>query len=96
MTDRREITRSRGLVNIRYALLDRGTYDWDAADWDAAGDCTPQWAYALEFREADATTVLALAFNCPRITPDGKSSASIAPSSAAILRFVEEQFPVAE
>lgn len=91
MTDRREITRARGLVNIRYALLDRGTYDWDAAN-----DGAPSWAYALEFVEPAGTTRLALSFENPRVTADGQRVVSIAPSAGPIQAFIDEQFPAGQ
>ncbi|MGE0606071.1 MAG: hypothetical protein AB7O62_03020 [Pirellulales bacterium] len=85
--ERREITKARGLVNIRYALLDRGTYDWNVAS-----ECQPEWAYALEFVEPAGTTRLMLSFECPRATTDGQRTVSIAPSAASLRAFVEEQF----
>lgn len=87
VVSRREITAARGLRNIRYALLDRGTYDWDRP----AG-CAPQWSDVLEFVDGDQQAAVALSIDCPGATGGEARVVALSPTAVAELRkFFEEQ-----
>lgn len=85
---RADVSTARGITNVRRALLDDGSFAWDASD-----SCRPEWTHALRFSSDDAETLLLLSFDCPRATTvAGGRTASIAPSAAALREFLEEQF----
>ena len=86
---RADVSTARGITNVRRALLDDGSFAWDAAD-----PCRPQWTHALRFSNDAAETLLLLSFECPQAAAvKVRRTASIAPSAAALREFVEEQFP---
>ena len=89
VVQRTDVSTARGITNVRRALLDDGSFNWEST-----GDaCQPEWTHALRFSTDNAQTMLLLSFDCPRTAAvDGHRTASIAPSAAALREFVEEQF----
>jgi hypothetical protein len=86
---RREITGARGLVNIRRALVDDATFDWQ----DVGDDCLPDWSDALEFSDDSGRVIVLFSFDCPRVRSlPGEAQASIGPTAAALRAFMAEQF----
>ena len=87
----RDASHSRGLVNIRQALLQDAAYNWEAAP----PETPPQWQYALRFEgDGPAVTALFSFADDPRLLREGADkSLSLDPASARVLQaFLEEQF----
>jgi len=89
-TEERDASNSRGLVNIRQALVQDAAYDWQSVQ--PAGD--EVWQYALRFEGDDPTVIVLLSFSDGRICWQGADrSIALDDASARVLRaFVEEQF----
>lgn len=58
-----DISRARGIIHARQALIEDYSYDWDRS----LADCTPQWAYVLRFSHGDRHASAAIDTNCRRL-----------------------------
>ena len=90
VAEERDASNSRGLVNIRQALVQDAAYDWQSVQ--PAGD--EVWQYALRFDEDGPTVTVLLSFSDGRIGWQGADrSVALDDASARVLRaFLEEQF----
>lgn len=61
---RRDLSKAKGLVHARTALLDDTSYDWNDR---TTGDCQPLIYHAMAFREGDQAITLAFDFGCRRL-----------------------------
>jgi len=88
-----DITRARGLVNVRNALTLDASYGWDTA----ATNCHSDWDYALRLTDGPQEVVLLLDMQCGQVRPlDGSKAAHIDPILDGLREFFSEQFPPAE
>lgn len=87
---RRDVSKTRGLVHIRDALIRDTSFAWEK---EREG-CEPQWRFALRFEQDGKDVVVALDLPCERIrlVPGGQE-ASISPSAAGVENWLEEEFP---
>ena len=54
LLSQKDISRARGLIHARQALIRDASYDWSAA----VPDLPPQWSYGLCFRDGSGQTLL--------------------------------------
>lgn len=88
VAQRVDISKARGLIHARQALIEDASFDWKLA----RGDCTPDWRYALEFRAGDRRAVIAIDMHCSRVRLlPGDREASIAPIAEGLEKFIVEQ-----
>jgi hypothetical protein len=84
----KDISRARGLSNVRHLLLNDHAYDWARAPTQGA----PVWRYALRFASGGETCTLVVDSRGEfvRLAPSGKSVCT-APAAAGLRAFLEEQ-----
>jgi hypothetical protein len=58
-----DITKARGLIHARQALIEDSSYEWNRP----RGDCGPQWSYALRFSHGEKQTTAAIDADCRRM-----------------------------
>ncbi len=95
IADERDLSKARGALHFRRALVTDDLYDWQPA-----GETPPQWrrwCYALRFREGNAELTLLLAEGCTAVATltDGEPLPVRANNtgSSPLAEFVDEQFP---
>jgi hypothetical protein len=96
---RADVSRAPGFIHLRHSLINDGSFDWEAP----AGDCQPEWDYALRFVDGQQSATVLVAINCRRAKLAGATrEVSLAiPAAArrddrdkapALQRFLEDQF----
>jgi hypothetical protein len=89
-----EISRVRGILHARQALIEDSSYDWNRS----LADCTPNWVYVLRFSHGDRHASAAIDTNCRRLRL--LETNAEAPLAEHLVRgmqtFVDEQLKVAE
>lgn len=90
LDERKDISKARGLVHMRDALIRDSGFQWDRS----RGDCPPQWAYAFRFVDDKAQVIIALDVHCKRVrlVPDGRE-ADVSPMYQGIKELVDREFP---
>ena len=79
----------RGLSNIRRALLEDGSFDWN----EPAASFSPEWRHGLGFIDGDNRVTLLFSLDCPRsIVTDRAETISIRPFAPSLAGFLNEQF----
>lgn len=92
IVEERQAAGTNGITNVRRALLDDGSFDWNAP-LDA---CRPEWTHALRFSNGAAQAVVLLSFDCPRATlAGGDIAVSTQPSAPALRAYFEDAFTAA-
>lgn len=87
ITERRDVSKARGLIHARHALLQREAFRWVIDD----PACRPNWEYALRFHHASQVATLALDFECQRVyLLERDRQAGMAPIAGGLQTFVGE------
>lgn len=91
--ERKDISKARGLVHMRDALIRDSGFQWNAS----RGDCQPQWEYAFRFADEDDELIIALDVLCRRVrlVPEGQE-ADISPMFQGIKELIDREFSAAE
>ena len=86
---KRDVSTARGVSNIRYALVQDSTFDWESP----AGKTRGAWKYALRFDDGQRASVLLFDADARRVTADVDSRwLTLDPrSSREIKAFFDEQ-----
>jgi hypothetical protein len=93
IVEERDATPSRGVANIRQALVQDAAYDWDGESLDEIMD----WQYALRFSgpgdTGDGPLTVLFSFDPPALSRDAGRSVPLDKSSAQVFKaFLDEQF----
>ena len=83
------ISRARGLINVRRGLMNDASYDWSAQPKPADGN----WRYALRFQDSKGGATILLSIDPPlAMKSDRTQCVSTRPIAKGLQAFVEEQF----
>jgi len=78
---RKDLSKTKGLVHARTALLDDHSYDWDDL---TTGDCQPRMEYAVRFSRGGEQMTLVFDFGCRGVwIVESQQHATLAPKIAA-------------
>ena len=85
----KDISRARGIVHARQALVEDASFDFQAA----RGDCEPHWQYALRFSDAGQRATVQFDFDCgrARLEESGQEVAMTPKLAAGMKKFIQEQ-----
>jgi hypothetical protein len=91
ITDTIDISKARGLIHARQALIEDSSYEWHRPP----GDCTPHWAYALRFSHDDRRATAAFDVGCRRLrlAETGAAAPLAKHFVAGMQTFVNEHLP---
>ena len=90
ISERKDVSKTRGFVHVRDALIRDAGFEWDKA----RGDCVPQWDFALDFEKGDQKAIVAIDLNCERVQlVAGGQEASIGPTMSGIKNWLDAEFP---
>jgi hypothetical protein len=88
---RRDISQARGLTNVRRALMQDASFDWN----DRTAAPSTGWDYALRFQDGDRSATLLFAIDPPRAAlQEAEEQVSTLPIAGGLRAFLEEQFVV--
>jgi hypothetical protein len=87
---RKDVSRARGLLHARDALVEDASFLWD----QPRGDCQGGWEFALRFSDGQHQSTVALDFACRRVRlMEGEQEAAVVELTAKGLReFVDRQY----
>lgn len=89
---RKDLSKTKGLVHARTALLDDHSYDWDD---QTRGDCQPMVLYGVRFTRGQEQITLVFDFGCQSVwIVETQRNAALAPKIAEGWRsFLSRQVP---
>ena len=92
--EHQDISRARGIVHARQALVEDASFDFQAA----RGDCRPRWQYALRFSDTGRRATIQFDFDCgrARLEESGQEVAMTPKLAAGMKMFIQEQLPPSE
>jgi hypothetical protein len=90
VVDERDASQSRGLINIRQALVQDAAYDWD----DLQPAAKTAWEYGLRFEGSEPSATVLFSFAEQRLCKQGQTTAvALDDAAARVLKdFMTEQF----
>ncbi len=91
ITRRLDITKARGIIHARQALIEDGSFQWDRP----RGDCNAHWQYALRFTQGPRQATVLFDTNCQRakLLESGSQAAIVPKIFEGWLKFIDEQIP---
>jgi hypothetical protein len=93
ITERKDISKARGFVHVRDALIRDTGFEWDKD----RGDCQADWQFAFQFNQDDDVEVLVFDFNCQRVRlMSGGQEACISPIFEGIQESILREMPKEE
>ncbi len=85
----RDITKARGIIHARQALIEDASFAWE----QQRGDCRADWRYALRFHHGKRLATVLLDTNCQRarLLETGREAAIVPKIFKGWMTFVDEQ-----
>lgn len=89
ISDSINITRARGLIHARQALIEDSSYSWDRP----LNECAPRWDFALRFSRGDVQATAMVDVRCQELllVETGESAPLAEHFVAGMQTFVDEQ-----
>lgn len=89
----KDVSKARGFVHVRDALIRDTGFDWDKD----RGDCQADWQFAFQFSQDDDVEVLVFDFNCQRVRLlSGGQEACISPMFKEMQESILREMPTEE
>ena len=88
LSETKDISKAKGLVHVRDALIRDSAFDWDRQ----RGECQADWQYVFRFSGDDGTVQVALDTHCQRLKllPDGKD-VSVSPMYRGLKELIDRE-----